>query len=101
MNHIHRQTLRTIMRLAWGLYRAELRGPSPRTFSDALSGAWRWTNAAAARAAKAPTWAKCRTAQNVAFAPLTRSPIERALTGQKYAAVRASAAGYATSRLGR
>ena len=100
MNHIRRQTLRNIMNLAWSLYRAELGGPSPRTFSDALAGAWRWTKAAAARIAEAPTWAKGRKSR-VSFAPLVQSPIGRSLTGARFAGVHVAGAGYTTSRLGR
>jgi hypothetical protein len=55
MTPARRTYLKNIMDLAWGLYRAELNGPCPRTFANALSGAWAWTKRQAA-AAK-PAWA--------------------------------------------
>jgi hypothetical protein len=100
MNAAHRNTLREVMETAWSLYRAELRGPNPRTFSDALAGAWRWVKAAAARMAARPTWASGSASRTLYMADTTRSPIRRSLTGQVYAYTRARTAGRLTSRLG-
>ncbi len=98
MQAAQRQRLRKIMQLAWGLYRADLNGPEPRTFADALAGAWRWTKRNEATAA--PAWAKGSRPRSVAFASMVQSPIRRSLSGP-YTNARAYSAGYVTSRLGR
>lgn len=92
------ETRRTVMSLAWGLFRAELNGPAPRTFADALAGAWRFLKRQAERAA--PAWAKGSKARQIRFAPVVSSPIARTLSGQSYAGVRAASAGFLTSRIG-
>lgn len=98
MTSSRRQTLRQIMQLAWSLYRAELHGPTPRTFANALAGAWKWTKGAAARVAAAPRWTAGNT--RVAFGSMLQSPIRRELTGSTYAGRKAWEAGRVTSRIG-
>jgi hypothetical protein len=71
------QTRREIMKLAWGLFRAEANGPNPRTFADALAGAWRWIKGAAARLAAAPRWTQGTQARTVSFGTMLQSPIRR------------------------
>ncbi|MES2343657.1 MAG: hypothetical protein V4597_18465 [Pseudomonadota bacterium] len=88
------------MRLAWGLYRAELSGPSPRTFADALAGSWRWYKRGATRSASAPAWVKGRPA-HVSFGSMLQSPIRRSLAGKAYANTTAARLGYVTSMVGR
>lgn len=95
------ETRREVMLLAWGLYRAELHGANPRSFANALAGAWRWIKGAAARAAAAPRWAKGAQPRHVSFGSMLASPIRRGLSGQAYAGVKAARAGYVTSVLGR
>lgn len=95
------ETRRQVMLLAWSLYRAELRGANPRTFADALAGAWRWVKNTAARIAAAPRWAKGAQPRHVSFGSMLASPIRRSLTGQAYAGVRARQAGYTTAQMGR
>jgi len=92
------QTRRDVMNLAWALFRAEVNRPSPRTFADALAGAWRFFKRQAERIA--PKWATGSQPRHVRLGSMIRSPIARTFTGQAYAGVRAAAAGYATSRIG-
>ncbi|MDO8379215.1 hypothetical protein [Phenylobacterium sp.] len=92
------QTRRDVMNLAWGLYRAEAKGPNPRSFSDALAGAWRFMKRRAERLT--PAWAKGSAPRQIRFASMVSSPIARSLSGQVYAGVRAASAGYHTSRFG-
>lgn len=100
MSPERRQALREVMTTAWGLYRAELRGPSPRTFADALAGAWRWIKGCAARMSAQPRWARGSSPRTLYMAPATVSPIRRTLSGQPYAGDIAFRAGRLTSRLG-
>ena len=99
MTPARRNQLRRIMLLAWGLYRAEKDGPNPRTFADALAGAWRFIRRAAHTSA--PAWAKGSHPRHVRFGSMVQSPIRRSLGNQPYAATSAARAGYLTSRLGR
>lgn len=71
------ETRREIMDLAWGLFRAEVNGPNPRTFADALAGAWRWVKRTAANLAAAPHWAQGSHARTVSFGTMLQSPIRR------------------------
>lgn len=87
------------MHLAWSLYRAELDGACPRTFADALVGAWRFIKRATHM--PAPSWAKGHSPRHLRLAPMIQSPIRRAVAGAPYAGVSAARAGYLTSRLGR
>lgn len=86
------------MSLAWGLYRAELKGPAPRTFGDALAGAWRWCRASASRVA--PRWATAAKPRHIEFRAPIQSPIRRSLSGQAYAYSRAREAGRVTTAVG-
>jgi hypothetical protein len=97
MTPARRTYLKNIMDLAWGLYRAELNGPCPRTFANALSGAWAWTKRQAA-AAK-PAWANGTHSRTLYLASPVQSPIRRATVGP-YAFDRSYRAGRLTSRLG-
>ena len=92
------QTRRDVMQLAWGLFRSALNSTDPRTFADALTGAWRWVKNAAKRVA--PAWAKGGQVRHVRLRSMVTSPIARSLTGQAYAGVNAASAGYVTSRFG-
>jgi len=91
-----RNFLRLVMQTAWGLFNADAKGPNPRTFADALAGAWRFCKRSAA--AVAPRWAK--QGAPVALASMIRSPIRRAARGP-FAGVNAAHAGYVTSAFGR
>lgn len=90
-----REQLRRVMNLAWGLFRAEQRGPNPRTFADALAGAWRWVRGAAERALTGPMVGHVRLGSMVA------SPVRRSLTGTRYAGANAASSGYVAARFGR
>lgn len=98
MTDARRTFLRSLMELAWGLYRAELNGPTPRTFANALSGAWRFMKRQATLAA--PKWATMTGPRHVAFRSMLQSPIRRSLRGQPYADTRARSLGYVTSMVG-
>ena len=90
------QTRRTVMLTAWSFRRAE----PTRAFADCLRGAWKWIK----RLDKATDkfLANARKAGGVVrFSPdLTRSPIRRSLSGQRYASRKAYSAAYMTARLG-
>lgn len=94
------ETRREVMTMAWSLYRAEANGPSPRTFADALAGAWRWVKRAAERAAEAAAWMGQARGKHVRFASMIQSPIRRSLAGQRYAGATFASSNYATSRMG-
>lgn len=90
------QTRRNVMLTAWSFQRAE----PDRPFAECLRGAWKWTKGMAKTAAEFR--AKARSGARVDFSPsLIRSPIQRSLTGQRYAGLRDSQAAITTSRLGR
>lgn len=89
-----REQLSLVMRLAWQLFRAEERGPNPRTFADALAGAWRFLKRMAAEAVKPMTG-------HVRLNGMVRSPIARGLTGARFAGAEAASRGYTSSRFGR
>ncbi|HZZ32386.1 MAG TPA: hypothetical protein VFE10_10370 [Phenylobacterium sp.] len=100
MNAQQRLFLKETMDLAWGLYRAELRGPDPRTFAQSLAGAWRWMKGAAARKAAAPAWARGTHARTMSLGSMVQSPIRRSLSGAAYAGRRSWEAGRTTTRIG-
>lgn len=100
MSQVRKNTLRDIMLLAWGLFRAERHGPSPRTFSDALMGAWRWFKGRPSRRADQPAWAKGERPMHLPLRSMVQSPIRRSLSGPCREA-RARSAGYLTSMVGR
>ena len=100
MNPARRAFLRDVMETAWSLYRAELRGPSPRTFANALAGAWAWVKGRAARAVSNAAFLR-RHRGGVAFGSLIGSPIRRSLGSAPHAGDRFRTACATTSRLGR
>lgn len=100
MTPARRSFLKDVMEMAWGLFRAEQHGPSPRTFADALCGSWRWFKGRAARVASQPKWATSPRAAPVAFKSMLQSPIRRSLSGKAYAYSLSGDAGRITSRLG-
>lgn len=75
------QIRREVMMMAWGLYRAEANGPNPRTFADALAGAWRWVKKAAERAVEAAAWMARHAGRTVYFGRQIGSPTYRTLRG--------------------
>jgi len=93
-----RINLRHIMQFAWGLYRAELNGPEPRTFADAL--AWAWAVRKRSEVWGALPWADQPQRRHLRLRSMAQSPIRRSFGGQPYASTRAASAGYLTSRLG-
>lgn len=99
MTDARRTFLRELMQLAWSLYRAEQGGPNPRTFVNALAGAWRWAKASPERRAANQRWAFRRT--RVAYGSLVQSPIRRGLGDQPHAGDRFRSATYTTSVVGR
>jgi len=101
MTQARRSFLRDVMEMAWSLFRAEQHGPSPRTFSDALAGSWRWFKGRATRMASRPQWAASPRAEPVAFRSMLQSPIRRSLGGAPYSNTTAARMGYLTSTLGR
>lgn len=98
MNTRHRTNLRHVMQVAWGLYRAELHGPDPRTFADALAGAWRFRKRST-NWERTP-WADTPRPRHLVLRSMVQSPIRRGLSGHPYASTRAARAGYVTSRIG-
>ena len=94
-----RTNLRHVMQMAWGLYRAELNGPDPRTFANALVGAW-GVRKCSSNWERLP-WSDVPTPRYMRLRSMVQSPISRSLSGQHYAGTRAASAGYLTSRLGR
>lgn len=97
---VSNQTRREVMLMAWSLYRAEADGPSPRTFSDALAGAWRWVKRAAERTAEAAAWIRQARGKHVRFASMIKSPTRRTLASQRYAGAAFASSNYVTSRMG-
>lgn len=100
MTPARRAFLRDVMEMAWSLYRAELNGPAPRTFADALAGSWAWHKASAARSAANAAF-KARHAGGAAYGSMLRSPIRRSLGGSPHAGDRFRTATYTTSVMGR
>jgi hypothetical protein len=47
-------TRRDVMNIAWSLFREAAKSGEPRTFADALTGAWRWLKKLATM--KRPAW---------------------------------------------
>jgi len=100
MTQARRNTLRDLMLLAWDLFRAEQHGPSPRTFADALMGAWRWFKGRPVRRAVAPLWANGDRPMHLPLRSMVQSPIRRSISGT-HRESRARSLGYVTSTLGR
>jgi hypothetical protein len=100
-NQTRRDTLRRIMVLAWDFYRTDLRSSHPRSFADALAGAWRWVKRTAERAAADVAWVRKVKARGGRMSPsLIRSPIQRSLSGSRYAGTADHQAAYTTARMG-
>lgn len=93
------ETRREVMELAWDLFRAAAKEANPRTFANALAGAWRWVKGRAERLAKAPKWT--RTGGHVRLNTMLQSPVRRSLGAQAYAGVSAARADYVTTCVGR
>jgi hypothetical protein len=101
MNPARRAFLRDVMEMAWSLYRAELNGPRPRTFADALSGSWAWYRAREARHATRPAWVKAKGPRQLSLRSMLQSSIRRELGGKAHAGDRFRSANYTTSVVGR
>ena len=71
------QVRREVMEMAWGLFRAERGSVNPRTFADALAGAWRWVKGRVARMADNAAWLRRVNGGTVAFRSMLQSPIRR------------------------
>lgn len=94
MNEARRTFLRSVMSLAWRVFRQRhIPGCNVRTFADALRNAWGFLKAKAAPAITVTAHLSLNT--------MLQSPIRRSLTGQPYAYTRARAAGRVTSMVGR
>lgn len=93
----HRKRLRSVMTLAWGLYRSDI-AHGQRSFADALSGVWRFLKRLSEETASNTGSRKGR--RSLSFGSKIVSPIDRRLHGKPYAGFYASRAGRLTSRLG-
>lgn len=82
------ETRREIMVTAWALFRAEAGGPNPRTFADALAGAWRWVKGRAVRLADHAAWMARAAGRTIVFGSMLQSPIRRQV-GQGWNAYKA------------
>ncbi|WP_428149707.1 hypothetical protein [Brevundimonas sp.] len=82
------ETRRSVMKVAWSLFREAARSEDARSFADALAGAWRWVKKLAKRR---PTRSR--------GAFFVRSPIARRYGPAAYVGGRASPA-YLASRMG-
>jgi hypothetical protein len=104
MGHQHREYLRKVMLLAWQKLGWE-RNALGRTYSlsEALRHAWAWIKGEAARkageAAASAAWAASGHRTTQLRSPV-RSPVSRALRGQRYAGATDRRAAYLTGRLG-
>lgn len=89
---------RSVMKVAWGLFREAATSGEPRTFADTLSGAWRFIKRVAA--AKKPAWMKAKTGHVELRSPIARSAIGRHYGRAAYVGGRSSHA-YMTACAGR
>lgn len=71
------ETRRSVMKVAWSLFREAAKTSEARTFADALAGAWRFIKRMAT--AKKPAWMKT-TGGRIEL----RSPIARSAVGRRY-----------------
>lgn len=76
---ITNETRRSVMQLAWEMFRDTVTAGETRTFADALASAWRFTKRMAAAAAKFMATAKNGRIE-------MRSPIARSAVGRRYGA---------------
>lgn len=93
MTEAHLDHLRTVMNLAWRVFRQRhIPGCNIRTFADALRNAWNWMK----RKALPPVPA----GPTLHLRSMLQSPMRRATLGQAYSFDRRYRAGRLTSRLG-
>lgn len=93
-----RNQLRQIMNVAWGLFREADNATEPRTFADALAGAWRFIkrlNATPCRLAR-----QLRAGGHVQMAATISSPVRRFYGAKAVVGGRSSVA-YLAGRMGR
>ena len=86
---ITNETRRSVMKVAWGLFREAMRAGESRTFADALAGAWRWVKKLAAM--KRRSWSN--------GGGVARSAIGRRYGAAAYVGGRSSTA-YLAARVG-
>ena len=104
MASAHRAVLRSVMLLAWQKLRWE-RDTLERSYSmsEALRHAWAWVKGAAGRKAAQEVGCAAWAASGHRITQLrspVRSPVSRALIGQRYAGATDRRAAYLTGRLG-
>ncbi len=101
MKPTYRTFLSKLMRQAWAIYRQRhVPGAVAQTFPAALRRAWAWLMGSDARNAARQALGRGQT-RVIRLAPMTVSPIARALTGARFAGAEAASRGYASSRFGR
>jgi hypothetical protein len=96
MSYQRRNRLRSIMLMAWSIYRYY----PERGFADCLRGAWKWTRETDKEAAKFMKRAAKAGGVVRLSADLTRSPIKSSLRGKRYGCRTDYQAAYMTARLG-
>lgn len=84
-----KETRRSVMTVAWSLFRTAAENDEPRTFSDALAGAWRWVKKLANM--KRPAWPQ--------GSLVSRSAVGRHYGSRAFVGGRSSQA-YLTARVG-
>lgn len=99
MSPTRREQLRHIMHLAWRKLRWERHHGHAFTMSAALKHAWAWVKGEPEREAARAAWA-ANPQPVMHLRSIMRSPIRRALTGQRYAGSSDYRAAYTTARLG-
>jgi hypothetical protein len=95
---ITNETRRSVMKVAWSLFREAAKAQDPRTFADALSGAWRFIKRMAA--AKKPAWMKSNSGRVELRSPIAGSAVARRYGGAAFVGGRSSHA-YLASCAGR
>ncbi|WP_339929488.1 hypothetical protein [uncultured Brevundimonas sp.] len=83
------ETRRSVMKIAWSLFREAMTAGDPRSFADALAGAWRWIKKLAMM--KRPNWSR--------GGGIARSAIGRRYGAAAYIGGRSSVA-YLAARVG-
>lgn len=83
------ETRRSVMKVAWSLFREAAKAGERRAFADALAGAWRWIKKLATT--KRPTWSRA--------GGVARSAIGRRYGAAAYVGGRSSVA-YLAARVG-
>ena len=87
---ITNETRRSVMKVAWGLFREAAKASEARTFADALSGAWRFVKRMAAM--KKPAWMKATGGRIELRSPIAPSAVGRRYGGAAYVGGRSSQA---------